>query len=453
MMHPIDLFPESQQRFRASVQLAALEQHLTDQQIYAIARELGHTWRTRQLPPPVTVRSMVYRGLHADRSIAAVVADLVASGVCSDPTLTDSAWCQARSTLPIALMVELRRRSADALRDRFGNDHLAFGRAVFLGDGSTLSMPDEPALVEAFGYADGKHGPSRFPVARITFLTLAGVEAVWDYRMDDYRCDENTQLRDMWHTLPANAIVILDRKFSSFYNLAKLPQRGVDVITRLHQRRDPQRLIAQGTRIGPNEWIVPMRTSRQLRRKYNDPSLPEVIHVRLIRTAHHKGGKRHTVWLVTTLLDPDRYPRREVAALYRRRWGIQTRIASVKVTLELTVLRSKTVPNVHAEVEATLLGHNLVWTLIHEAADRADVPAEKISFAAALKVVLAFSHILGYVDGPQRQALYATMLDCIARWQNHHPPGRSEPRAVKRDRRRYPFLKEPREQARQKCLT
>jgi len=383
MMHPIDLFPESQQRFRASVQLAALEEHLCDQQIEDVARELGHTWRTRQLPPAVTVRSMVYRGLHPDRSIAAVVADLVASGVCSDPTLTDSAWCQARSTLPIGLMVELRRRTADALRDRFGKEYLAFGRPLFLGDGSTLSMPDEPALVEAFGYTDGKHGPSRFPVARITFLILAGVEALWDYRMDEYRCDENAQLHDMWHTLPYGAILILDKLFSSFYNLAKLPQRGVDVITRLHQRRDPQRLIARGRRLGPNEWIVPMRTSPQLRRKYNDPSLPEVIHVRLIRTAYHKGSKRHTVWLVTTLLDRDRYPRRKVVALYRRRWGIETRIASVKVTLELTVLRSKTVPNVHAEVEAALLGHNLVWSLIQEAAERADVPADRISFACA----------------------------------------------------------------------
>lgn len=452
-MHPIDLSPESQQRFRASVQLAALQERLADQEINAIARQLGHTWRTRQLPPAVTVRSMVHRSLHPDRSIAAVVADLVASGICSAVTLTDSAWCQARSTLPIGLMVELRRRTADVMRDRFGKDHLTFARPVFIGDGSTLSMPDESALVEAFGYADGKHGPSRFPVARITFLTLAGVEAIWDYRLDDYRCDENAQLHDMWHILPVGAILILDRKFSSFYNLAKLPQRRIDVVTRLHQRRDPHRLITEGVRIGPNEWIVPLKLAPQLRRKYDDPSLPQIVRVRLIRTAYHKGGKRHTLWLVTTLLDPDRYPRSKVVALYRRRWGIETRIASVKVTLELTVLRSKTVPNVHAEVEAALLGHNLVWSLIQEAAEHADVPSEKISFAGAIKVVLAFSHVLGYVTGSQRQPLYSRMLDCIACRRNHHPPGRTEPRAVKRDRRRYPFLKESREQARRKCLT
>ena len=36
---------------------------------------IGHIWRDRQLPPGPTVRSMVYRGLHPDHSIAAVLRD------------------------------------------------------------------------------------------------------------------------------------------------------------------------------------------------------------------------------------------------------------------------------------------------------------------------------------------------------------------------------------------
>ncbi len=198
---------------------------------------------------------------------------------------------------------------------------------------------------------------------------------------------------------------------------------------------------------------MPLKLAPQLRRKYDDPSLPETLWVRLIRTAYRHGKKRRTLWLVTTLTDPVRYPRREVIALYRRRWGIETRIASVKVTLELTVLRSKTVPNVHAEVEAALLGHNLVWGLIHEAAQQADVAVEDISFAGAIKEVLAFSRLLRHAEGPVREALYRRLLARIARRRNHHPFGRVEPRAVKRDQRRYPFLKIPREQAREKCLT
>ncbi|KPK49846.1 MAG: hypothetical protein AMK72_03590, partial [Planctomycetes bacterium SM23_25] len=55
----------------------------------------------------------------------------------------------------------------------------------------------------------------------------------------------------LWDRLPDGCICLLDRHFASFYNLAKLAQRGIGVVTRLHQRRNAQRLIRQGRRLGP----------------------------------------------------------------------------------------------------------------------------------------------------------------------------------------------------------
>ena len=396
---------------------------------------------------------MVYRSLHPDRSIAAMLADLAAIGGVPGAAPTDSAWCQARSRLPLSVLVELRQRSARRLLRQAGKGHQWFGRWVYIIDGSTLSMPDEPDLVSAFGYADTKHGPSRFPVARITFITLAGVEAVWDYRLEEYRTSETAQFYDMWHALPSGCISLFDRKFCSFYILAKLRQRRIASLTQLHQRRDPKELIRAGRKIGKDEWIVPLELAPQLRRQYNDPSLPERLWVRLIRVPYRRGRQRKVIWLVTTLMDPSRYPRRAVIALYRRRWGIETRIASVKVTLDLAVLRSKTEANVRREVAAAMLAHNLVWTLIHQAAQQTDTPPERISFAGAIKTVLAFSEPLRNATPADRPTVYSHMLAYIAAHTNRHRPGRVEPRLVKRDKRRYGFLKIPREKARQKCLT
>ena len=70
-MYSIVSSPVPSRSFRESVQLAALENLLPDVEIEAICREIGHAWRKRQLPPGRTVRSMVYRGLHPDHSIAA----------------------------------------------------------------------------------------------------------------------------------------------------------------------------------------------------------------------------------------------------------------------------------------------------------------------------------------------------------------------------------------------
>jgi hypothetical protein len=430
-----------------------LDELLPDAEIEAICRDIGHLWRNRKLPPGQTVRSMIYRGLNHDHSIAAVLADLAALSGHDGPAPTDSAWCQARDRLPEGVLAELIFRQALHCRRRFGRSHRWHRRHVFIVDGSSVSMPDEPSLVDAFGYTNTRHGFSRFPVARITFIALAGLEVIWNYRLDEYTCDEDTQLHDMWHILPTGCICLMDRKFCSFYNLAKLRQRSIDVVCPLHQCRDPQRLIRQGRCLGKDEWLVPLDLCSKLRRGYDDPSLPDLLWVRLIRVCFRRGSRSHTLWLVTTMTDPVKYPREDVAQFYRTRWDIETRIGSLKTTLEMNVLRSKSPSAVRREVAAIILGYNLVWRRIHEAAEETATASGDISFAGAIKVVLAFAAAMLHVPRSSRRQLRHKMLLHIARQTNHHPFDRVEPRLIKRERARFAYLREPRWKARLKCLS
>jgi hypothetical protein len=76
--------------------------------------------------------------------------ELIASGMLrGEQTISKSAWCQAQSRLPDAILDQLREKMAI---DWFGCNRQWHGREVYLVDGSTISMPDEPELVEAFGY-------------------------------------------------------------------------------------------------------------------------------------------------------------------------------------------------------------------------------------------------------------------------------------------------------------
>lgn len=452
-MYRIVHSPRPSRSFRKSLQLSSLAELLPDEEVEAVCREVRHSWRDRQLPPGVTVRSMIYRGLNPDHSIAAVLADLAALLGPGLKAPTDSAWCQARSRLPEKVLTRLIRQEAHRCRRRFGRPYQWHRRPVFRVDGSTVSMPDKPSLVRTFGYTNTRHGRSRFPVARVTFIELAGLEVIWNYRMDRYVRDEDSQLHAMWQTLPSGCICLMDRKFCSFYNLGKLRQRRIGVITPLHQRRDPNQLIAKGWAWGPNEWFVPLDLAPQLRRRYNDPSLPKTLWVRLIRVRFWRGARRHELWLVTTLLDPILYPRQEIILLYRRRWGIETRIGSLKTTLEMNVLRGHSPNTVRREVAAILLGHNLVWRRIHEAAETTDTPSGDISFAGAVKAVLAFSAVMLQTTGLIRRTLRHKMLLHIARQTNHHPFDRVEPRLIKRETARFAYLREPRWKARLKCLS
>ncbi|MFW6154523.1 MAG: hypothetical protein ACOC95_04820 [Planctomycetota bacterium] len=94
------------------------------------------------------------------------------------------------------------------------------------------------------------------------------------------------------------------------------------------------------------------------------------------------------------------------------------------------------------------MAYNLVWTVAHQAADHGGVQPERISFADTVKVILAFSIPLRGLRGRERHRLYLRMLDYVAIHLNPPRPGRIEPRLIKRERRRYAFLKEPRAIAR-----
>jgi hypothetical protein len=212
-------------------------------------------------------------------------------------------------------------------------------------------------------------------------------------------------------------------------------------------------LIRQGRRLGKNQWRVPLKLAPQLRRHYNDPTLPRTLWVRLIRVRYRRGTTNKELWLVTTLMDPTRYPKAQIARLYRTRWGIEGRIGELKTTLQMNVLRGKSPAAVRREAASIILGHNLVWTLIHQATEATQTPARDISFAGAVKTVVAFSPALRHATPTDRAKVYAQMLMHIARQTNHHPFDRVEPRLIKREVARFAYLREPRRKARFKCLS
>ena len=78
--------------------------------------------------------------------------------------------------------------------------------------------------------------------------------------------------------------------------------------------------------------------------------------------------------LVTTILDPERVPAHELAALYHERWEIEIALDELKTHLRgaKIVLRSKTPPLVRQEFYGLMMAPFAIRSLIHEAALKAD---------------------------------------------------------------------------------
>jgi len=130
---------------------------------------------------------------------------------------------------------------------------------------------------------------------------------------------------------------------------------------------------------------------------------------------------------VTTLLDPERYPAEELVELRLTRWRVETNIRHLKITLGMDVLKCKTLEGVRKERLIFLLVYNLIG-LIMLRADRAQrVNVNRLSFADTL----------AWLRHGDLHALPRLKVNPLRQ-------GRLEPRALKRQKKQFPYMKRPR---------
>ena len=165
-----------------------------------------------------------------------------------------------------------------------------------------------------------------------------------------------------------------------------------------------------------------------------------------------RGFRTRVLDLVTTLLDADIYTKKDLASLYRRRWEAELHLRSIKVVLELDVLRCKTPELVRKEIWMGLLGYNVIRAVMAEAAGAHGRMPHRVSFKGALQTVLAHAEALREGTPGQRRWLWRIVLESVADDEVGHRPDRVEPRARKRRPKPYPLLMVPRKEAKEALL-
>ena len=106
-----------------------------------------------------------------------------------------------------------------------------------------------------------------------------------------------------------------------------------------------------------------------------------------------RGGRAKTsvIRLLTTLLDHEKHPAREIAVLYAERWQIEIAFLHLKKTLRgaRRVLRGKSEALARQEAWAFLLVHNMIAAVAARAAALAGIDPDLIPFTAVLGLVRA----------------------------------------------------------------
>ena len=159
--------------------------------------------------------------------------------------------------------------------------------------------------------------------------------------------------------------------------------------------------------------------------------------------ARDKNNRVKQFKVVTTILDVS-IDGEQIGDLYERRWSGEVDIRSIKSTMQMDILRCKTPDMVHKEIWTHLLAYNLLRTVMAVAANENDIEPRKVSFKGAKQALTAFVPKIEAARPEDRAQLIDAMLTMIAYHRVGDRPGRWEPRARKRRRKRGARLTQPR---------
>ncbi len=308
----------------------SFQQWLPEQLVNSLLEQLGCTFRERIYRPAVTLWVFLSQVLSADHSCREAVARLLAwrtsqgQSPCSPET---GAYCTARRQLPEELFAKLVKTTGHAshvdARQRSG--WLWKGRTVKIVDGTTVTMPDTPENQLAYPQHNVQKPGLGFPIARLVVIFSLSVGSVLEFAMGRYqgkRSGENQLFRSLLDGLESDDILLADCHYGSYYDLAMLAQRGVDLVTRQHQMRKAD--FRSGQRLGRRDHLVSWRKPTQCPYWMDElayAALPDQLVVReLLVQVSQPGFRVRSYVLVTTLLDPQCFSAADLAGLYRARW-------------------------------------------------------------------------------------------------------------------------------------
>jgi len=248
-------------------------------------------------------------------------------------------------------------------------------------DGSTLDVADTSENDKAFGRPGSSRGSSAFPKIRFVALLENGTHVLWSAHMDRYATDELTLAEKVIPSLRKGMLCMADRFFPSYKLWQAAAKAGADLLwrTRQNARLDVDKRLPDGS------YLSRIYASSGDRRKERNGIVVRVIDYRLKNVADAELIYR----LITTIMDPQKAPAKELAALYHERWEIETTLDELKTHLRgaQIVLRSKTPELVRQEFFGLLMAHYAIRGLMHEAALKADEDPDRLSFVHSVHVV------------------------------------------------------------------
>jgi hypothetical protein len=343
--------------------------------------------RQRELPAHVVVYYVIALALYMQSSYREVLRGLL-EGIqwLLNPTARikvtgKSGISQARTRLGVEPVKQLHDQIVCPIATEATKGAWYRGWRVVSLDGSTLDVADEDANDAAFGRPVAQRGKSAFPQIRFVSLVENGTHVLFGTQMAGYGTSAIALAKGVLACPGQGMLCLAARYFFSFELWRQGRATGSELLWRI---RKNLRLPCE-QRLADGSYLSRIYPSQKDRRRNTNGVVVRVIDYQLAGAA----GAAPIYRLVTTILDPQKAPAPELAALYHERREIETALDELKTHLRgaRIVLRSKRPDLVRQEFYGLLMAHFAIRGLMHGAALKADEDPDRLSFVHAVRVI------------------------------------------------------------------
>ncbi|MGH9440202.1 MAG: IS4 family transposase, partial [Terriglobia bacterium] len=256
-------------------------------------------------------------------------------------------------------------------------------------DGSSIDVADTPENDKEFGRQVGSRGKkkSAFPKLRFASLIENGTRVLFGMDFGPYATTSEMDLA--WRvikSLKEGMLCLADRYYFSYHLWQSASQTKAHLLWRVKTNLilEPEKFLPDGSYLA-----TVYKSSADRKQKKNG------IQVRVIEYKFKWIRGTGTYRLITTILDYEKAPADELAAVYHERWEIETALGECKTKLKgsTVMMRSKTPELVKQEFYGFMLTYFVIRKLMHEAALQAGEDPDRLSFKHTIQIIRRKIHL------------------------------------------------------------
>jgi len=310
-------------------------------------------------------------------------------------------------------------------------------RDIYLGDGTIINLEDTKQIKKEYPLTYANARAQGQPKMRLFGVFSASSGSFLDGELGSYSGKgqgETTLFRKMVARLKKGSILVLDRFFTSYQLQALMRDQSIDYVIRARDKSTKKILGRSKDKV--------MKIKNEKRGSANYflyEQAPDYLKIRYLKSSIKRPGFRTAhIYILTNLFIEDGFSKQDIEKIYLKRWAVEVDIRHLKITLEGSILRSKTPSQSRKELWVHLLAYNLIRAINNINANKYNKEEPcKQSFKTAVKAYL-YRMINGSID----DSLFEDLENEILKSKY-----RREPRAIKKRLQRYPLLTTDRKSA------